>query len=155
MRIRLLTVGRRMPVWVETAFREYAGRMPPELRLELMEIAPGDRGKGASVDRAREVEARRLLDAVPRGARIIALDAAGRQDSTEQLSRRMADWLQDGRDVALLVGGPDGLDASCLRAADHCWSLSRLTLPHMLVRVVLAEQVYRAWSILANHPYHR
>ena len=155
MRLHLLAVGRKMPGWIAEGFREYAGRMPPELRLELVELAPGDRGGGGRVDRAREVEAGRLLGAVPRGARIIALDAGGREETTEQLARRMSGWLQEGRDMALLVGGPDGLAPECLARSEYRWSLSRLTLPHMLVRVVVAEQLYRAWSILANHPYHR
>ncbi len=155
MRLHLLAVGRKMPGWIAEGFREYAGRMPPELRLELVELAPGDRGGGGRVDRAREVEAGRLLGAVPRGARIIALDAGGREETTEQLARRMSGWLQKGRDMALLVGGPDGLAPECLARSEYRWSLSRLTLPHMLVRVVVAEQLYRAWSILANHPYHR
>lgn len=155
MRLQLVAVGQKMPAWVAAGYQEYAARMPPELRLELVELQPGDRGKGANVNRARDVEAQRLLDAPSRGARIIALDPSGRQQSTEQLSRCMADWLQDGRDIALLVGGPDGLGDACLKAADQRWSLSELTLPHMLVRVVVAEQLYRAWSILANHPYHR
>lgn len=155
MRLHLLAVGQKMPGWMAEGFREYAGRMPPELRLELVELAPGDRGRGGSVDRAREVEAGRLLGAVPRGARVIALDAGGREETTEQLARRMSGWLQEGRDMALLVGGPDGLAPECLARSEYRWSLSRLTLPHMLVRVVVAEQLYRAWSILANHPYHR
>jgi len=155
VRLQLLAVGQKMPAWVAQGYRDYAGRMPPELRLELTELPSGDRGKGANVDRAREVEGQRLLAAAARGARIIALDPLGRQETTEQLSGRMSGWLQDGRDVALLVGGPDGLDQACLEAADQRWSLSQLTMPHMLVRVVLAEQLYRAWSILANHPYHR
>lgn len=155
MRLQLLAVGQKMPAWVAVGYQEYASRMPPELRLELVELQSGDRGKGANVNRARDVEAQRLLDAVPRGARVIALDPGGRQQSTGQLSRHMAGWLQDGRDIALLVGGPDGLGDACLEAADQRWSLSELTLPHMLVRVVMAEQLYRAWSILANHPYHR
>jgi len=155
LRLHLLAVGRKMPGWIAEGFREYAGRMPPELRLELVELAPGDRGGGGRVDRAREVEAGRLLGAVPRGARIIALDAGGREETTEQLARRMSGWLQKGRDMALLVGGPDGLAPECLARSEYRWSLSRLTLPHMLVRVVVAEQLYRAWSILANHPYHR
>ncbi|MCC5856767.1 MAG: 23S rRNA (pseudouridine(1915)-N(3))-methyltransferase RlmH [Ectothiorhodospiraceae bacterium] len=155
MRFHLIAIGQRMPRWVAEGFEDYAGRMPPECRLELTALAPGDRGKGANPARARQVEARRLLDAVPKGALTVALDPDGRQWSTEALSEQFAGWLQGGRDVALLVGGPDGLAPDILQRAEQRWSLSRLTLPHMLVRVIVAEQLYRAWSILSNHPYHR
>ncbi len=155
MRVYLMAIGQKMPRWVADGFAEYAGRMPPECRLELIELPSGDRGKGANPGRAREVEGRRLLDAAPKGAGLIALDLQGRQFSTEQLAETMAGWLQGGRDMALLVGGPDGLSPEVLQAVEQRWCLSRLTLPHMLVRVFLAEQLYRAWSILANHPYHR
>ncbi len=144
-----------MPRWVAQGYQEYAGRMPRELRLDLRELASGDRGKGANPARAREVEGQRLLQAVPKGARVIALDGGGRRIDTEALAEAMREWLQDGRDVALLIGGPDGLDDGCLNAADQRWSLSPLTLPHMLVRVLVAEQLYRAWTLITGHPYHR
>lgn len=155
MRIHLLAVGRRMPSWVEEAYAEYAQRLPPECRLELKEINPGQRGKNADTARAIADEGTRMLAAFPKGARIIALDERGQQWSSTELSTRLKDWMQDGRDVALLVGGPDGLAPDCLKRAESKWSLSKMTLPHPLVRVVLAEQIYRAWSILNNHPYHR
>ncbi|SEO75407.1 23S rRNA (pseudouridine1915-N3)-methyltransferase [Aquisalimonas asiatica] len=148
-------MGQKMPRWVAEGYQEYAGRMPRELRLDLRELASGDRGKGGNPARAREVEGQRLLQAVPKGARVIALDGGGRRIDTEALAGAMREWLQDGRDVALLIGGPDGLDDACLKAADQRWSLSPLTLPHMLVRVLVAEQLYRAWTLITGHPYHR
>ncbi|MFV8835871.1 23S rRNA (pseudouridine(1915)-N(3))-methyltransferase RlmH [Aquisalimonas sp.] len=155
MRVQVTAVGQKMPRWVAQGYQEYAGRMPRELRLDLRELASGDRGKGANPARAREVEGQRLLQAVPKGARVIALDGGGRRIDTEALAEAMREWLQDGRDVALLIGGPDGLDDGCLNAADQRWSLSPLTLPHMLVRVLVAEQLYRAWTLITGHPYHR
>ncbi|QIT56325.1 23S rRNA (pseudouridine(1915)-N(3))-methyltransferase RlmH [Aquisalimonas sp. 2447] len=155
MRVQLTAVGQKMPRWVADGYREYAGRMPRELRLDLRELPTGDRGRGGNPERAREIEGQRLLQAVPRDARLIALDQGGRSVDTEALAAAMRDWLQEGRDVALLVGGPDGLDRGCLDAAQQRWSLSPLTLPHMLVRVLIAEQLYRAWTMLAGHPYHR
>ncbi len=155
MRIHLIAIGQKMPRWVAEGFADYAGRMPPECRLELVELPPGDRGKGGNPARAREVEANRLQDALPKGARVIVLDLSGKQWSTEDLAGQLSGWLQGGCDVALLVGGPDGLSPEVLQRADQRWCLSPLTLPHMLVRVFVAEQLYRAWSILSNHPYHR
>lgn len=159
MRIRLLSVGRRMPRWADDAFAEYAKRLPAECALELVEIAPSRRGRGkagaAELDRIRRDEGERLLKALPAAALAVALDVDGRAWSTEQLADRLRAWLADGRDPALLVGGPDGLAQSCLARAEQRWSLSPLTFPHPLVRVILAEQLYRAWSIIAGHPYHR
>lgn len=155
MRVHLLAVGIRMPDWVEAGFAEYAGRLPAECSLVLREIPPERRGKNADIERLRLKEGERLLAAVPKGARIIALDVTGRPWCTEQLAERLGAWMQDGRDVALLVGGPDGLSADCLAQAETRWSLSPLTFPHPLVRIVVAEQLYRAWSIIAGHPYHR
>lgn len=155
MMVHLLAVGTRMPQWVEQGYQEYAGRMPPECALKLTEIAPGKRTKGADLKRLQRQEGERLLAAVPGGARVIALEVTGRSMDTETLSRQLAAWLQEGRDVALLVGGPEGLDAACRQRADQAWSLSPLTLPHPLVRIVVAEQIYRAWSLLQGHPYHR
>ena len=154
MRLRLIAAGTRMPGWVDEGFREYAGRMPRECRLELKEIPLGKRGKGADPARAVAEEGRRMLSAAEGSARV-CLDVRGRAVDTPALARRLQGWMGDGRDVALLVGGPDGLDPACLEGADWRWSLSPLTLPHALVRVLVAEQLYRAWSILAGHPYHR
>jgi 23S rRNA (pseudouridine1915-N3)-methyltransferase len=155
MRIDLIAVGRRMPAWVDAGYAEYARRLPPECALSLLEIEAGPRGKGRSPERARAEEGRRMLRAIPKGSRVIALDAAGSHWSTEALAGQLASWLAGGQDLACLVGGPDGLAPDCLARADQRWSLSRLTFPHPLVRIVVAEQIYRAWSLLRGHPYHR
>ncbi|MBA1146069.1 23S rRNA (pseudouridine(1915)-N(3))-methyltransferase RlmH [Ectothiorhodospiraceae bacterium WFHF3C12] len=155
MKLQIIAVGQRMPRWVQDGFHEYAGRLPPQLKLSLTEVPLGGRGKSAAADGALREEGERLLAAVPRDALVIALDARGRSWSTEDLAGRLDGWMQGGRDVAFLVGGPDGLSAACLERAEARWSLSTLTLPHMMVRVILAEQLYRAWTILQNHPYHR
>ncbi len=155
MKIHLIAVGERMPAWVQQGYEEYARRLPRECALRLVEIAPGRRGKNADTARAVQDESRRMLAAIPKGARVIALEVDGRPWSTEQLADRLQGWLGGGSDVALLVGGPEGLSDEARAAAGQQWSLSPLTLPHPLVRVILAEQLYRAWSILNNHPYHR
>jgi 23S rRNA (pseudouridine1915-N3)-methyltransferase len=159
MRIRLLSVGRRMPRWVNEGFGEYAKRLPAECALELVEIEPAQRTRAktgaADLDRIRRDECERLRKALPDGALAVALDVRGRSWSTEQLAQELETWLAGGRDVALLVGGPDGLSDACLARADQRWSLSTLTFPHPLVRVILAEQLYRAWSLIKGHPYHR
>ena len=155
MNIHLLAVGNRMPGWVEEGYREYAKRLPAECALHLVEIPPGRRGKGADIARALREEGERMLKAIPGNSRVVTLEVEGRPWTTEALAQRLGDWMAGGRDVALLVGGPEGLSAECLARAEQRWSLSPLTLPHPLVRVLLAEQLYRAWSILRNHPYHR
>lgn len=155
MKIHLLAVGARMPGWVKTGYAEYAGRLPRECTLNLVEIPAGNRGPNTEVARAIRAEGERLLAAIPASSRVVALDERGLEWSTAQLAGQLTNWLRDGRDLSLLVGGPDGLDPACRARADQLWSLSRLTLPHSLVRVVVAEQLYRAWSLLHNHPYHR
>lgn len=155
MRIRLIAVGTRMPDWVQTAFAEYAKRLPRELALELMEIPLGPRSKSSSTSAAIAKESAAILSAIGDGDRVIALEVKGKDWSTEQLAQQLAKWQMDGGNVSLLVGGPDGLSDACRARADVHWSLSRLTLPHPLVRVLLSEQIYRAWTILANHPYHK
>jgi 23S rRNA (pseudouridine1915-N3)-methyltransferase len=155
MNIYLISVGNRMPRWVVEGYQEYAKRLPGECALQLIEIAPGHRGKRADTARTLRDEGERMLKAVPKGCRIVALDVLGKAWDTEQLSERLGTWMADGRDLALLVGGPEGLAPGCLVEAELRWSLSPLTLPHPLVRVFLAEQLYRAWSLLRNHPYHR
>jgi 23S rRNA (pseudouridine1915-N3)-methyltransferase len=155
MKIHLLAIGTRMPEWVEKGYAEYAGRLPRECALNLVEIPAGQRGQNPDIARIVRAEGERLLAAAPSGSRRIALDERGQEWSTAELAERLAGWLRDGRAPSLLVGGPDGLDPVCRARADAVWSLSRLTLPHPLVRVVVAEQIYRAWSLLHHHPYHR
>jgi 23S rRNA (pseudouridine1915-N3)-methyltransferase len=155
MKLKLLAVGTRMPSWVEAGCTEYGKRMPPELRIETIEIALGARGKNQPASKAIEKESQALLKAIGSQDFVVALDVIGRTLSTEKLASKLADWQMNGRDVCLIIGGPDGLSAECLARADMRWSLSDLTLPHPLVRIVLMEQMYRAWTINANHPYHR
>ena len=155
MRIHLLSIGGRMPGWVGEGFAEYAGRMPPNLPLQLVELPLAQRGKSSDPARVLEQEGRRMLKAIPERAHVVALEPGGRTLGTEQMAQRLQDWLPLGCDVALLIGGPDGLAPACRARADESWSLSKLTFPHMLVRVVIAEQLYRAWTIIQNHPYHR
>ena len=155
MQIYLIAVGTRMPVWVTEGYREYAHRLPRECSLKLVEITPCKRRKTLNTERIRAAEGQQILAAVPPQATVIALDVRGRSWDTDTLANRLQGWLQDGRDVALLVGGADGLSDKCLERADLHWSLSAHTLPHALVRVVVAEQLYRAWTIISGHPYHR
>ena len=155
MHIHLIAVGQKMPDWVKTGYDEYAKRLPQNFSLKLVEIAPGHRSKSADPKRAIEEESNKILSAIPNGAHVIALDEHGKQWRTQQLANQMRDWMQEGRDIALLVGGPDGLSKQCKQKAQQLWSLSSLTLPHPLVRVFLAEQLYRAWSVTQGHPYHR
>jgi 23S rRNA (pseudouridine1915-N3)-methyltransferase len=155
MRIQLIAVGQKMPDWISTGYHTYAKRFPTDCQLQLVEIAAGKRGKNADIARILRVEGETMLAAVGKGDRIVTLEVTGKPWSTPQLASRLASWQMDGRDISLLVGGPEGLAAECINAADERWSLSALTLPHPLVRVVLAESLYRAWSVNANHPYHR
>ncbi len=155
MDINLIAAGTRMPSWINEGYREYARRLPHECCLKLTEITLGQRAGSTPVERAVSEEGKRMLATITARQRVIAMDVAGRCWSTEQLADKMASWLQDGRDVSLLVGGPDGLSNACLERAEQRWSLSALTLPHPLVRVLLAEQLYRAWTVINNHPYHR
>ena len=155
MKIRLLAVGNKMPAWVEQGYQEYAKRLPRDCSLELVEISPGHRGKNASSDKAMQQEADALKKAIRPGEHVVALAVEGKHWSTERLSEELEGWRNQGGDVALLVGGPDGMTDDVLRLAKQRWSLSPLTLPHPLVRVLLSEQIYRAWTILQGHPYHK
>ncbi len=153
MRIHLLSIGRRMPGWIETGYEEYAKRLPPSCALQLHEIE-ASRGKGAGKTGSRS-EGARLLARIPKGAWVVGLDQRGTQRTTEALADWLAHRLAAGQDLALLIGGPDGLADACRKRAQELWSLSPLTFPHPLVRVLVAEQLYRAWSYLQGHPYHR
>jgi 23S rRNA (pseudouridine1915-N3)-methyltransferase len=155
MKLNLLAVGTKMPAWVSEGYQEYAKRLPRECTLQLQEIAPAKRGKSGSATQWIKEESERLLASVPENHHVIALDVKGKAWTTEQLASQLENWQADGRDVTLLVGGPDGMSNECLQRADQRWSLSPLTLPHPLVRIVMAEQLYRAWTVTQNHPYHR
>ena len=155
MHLTLYAVGNKMPAWVTQGFNNYAHRFPRDMLLKLVEIPPGKRGKNADITRILAKEGELMLAAIPKGSRIITLEVDGIPWTTPQLAHQLERWQFDGRDVALLVGGPEGLAPSCIQASEQKWSLSALTLPHPLVRVFIAESLYRAWSINNNHPYHR
>ncbi len=155
MRLSIITVGGRMPSWVEEGVREYDKRMPRELKLDWREIPLARRSRDADGVKLREKEGEQILRAVPSGDRVIALDVRGKSWSTADLAGQLQDWQMSGDNFSLLVGGPDGLSGACLARAERRWSLSDLTLPHPLVRIILAEQLYRAWTITVKHPYHR
>ncbi len=155
MRLTILAVGGRVPGWVAAGYAEYARRLPPEIGLALREIRQAGRTGGRDPRRNQAREALAIRKALPARGQLVALHAGGRSWTTEQLAGQMRGWQMSGDDISLLIGGPDGIDAGLLRQADVAWSLSPLTLPRALVRVVLAEQLYRAWSINAGHPYHR
>ena len=155
MRIKLIAVGTRMPKWVAQGVEEFAVRLPREWRFEIVEIPVAARGDNADVARLKKAEGEKMLRAIPEGAQVIAFDERGESLSTLDWAKVAQGWMREGRDVALLVGGPDGLAPECLARANRKWSLSKLTLPHALVRVMVLEQLYRAWSVTQNHPYHR
>jgi 23S rRNA (pseudouridine1915-N3)-methyltransferase len=155
MKLWLVAVGQRQPAWADAAYEDFAKRFPGECRLELKAVKAEPRSGGKSVPAMLDAEAARIEAALPRGARRVILDERGERRSTAQLAERLRFWMGDGRDVALVIGGPDGLADSVRRSADETLRLSDLTLPHALARVLLAEALYRAWSLTAGHPYHR
>ena len=155
MKLLILAVGNRMPSWIAEGFSEYAKRMPREAKIELVEIKPEARSSGKTAAQIMDAEAQRIRTALPASALCIALDEHGATPTTKQLAQQMQDWMRQGRDVAFVIGGADGLHESIKHGARHLMALSALTLPHGMVRVLLAEQLYRAHSLLHNHPYHR
>lgn len=155
MKARLVAVGERPPAWVAEGFSEYRKRLSHWLPLQLVEVAPGLRGRQRDVARATQDEGGRVLAALPKQAHVVVLDAGGEMHSSEQLARRLERWRSLGSDLAFVIGGPEGHAPAVLALASERWSLGPLTLPHMLVRLVVAEQLYRGAALLANHPYHR
>lgn len=155
MRLVVVAIGQRQPAWADAAWDDFAKRLPPEMRLELKSLKAEPRTGGKPLGALKAAEAQRIHAALPKGARRVVLDERGERVTTAQLARRLAFWKGDGRDVAFVIGGPDGLDEAVVAGADETLRLSDLTLPHALARVLLAEALYRAWSLDAGHPYHR
>ena len=155
MRLSIIAVGGKMPSWVAQGVDEYCRRMPRELKIKWCEIPLVRRGKDTHAEVLRSREGEKILKTIPGGDQVIALDVRGKRWSTGQLAEKMKAWQMSGNNYSLLIGGPDGLSAACMERANERWSLSDLTLPHPLVRILLAEQLYRAWTITVNHPYHR
>lgn len=155
MKIYLIAVGTKMPNWVAEGFKEYQKRFPRDNELELIEIPAGHRGKNADIERTLQKEGEAMIAAIPKNCIIITLDIPGKMFTTEELAKEMTNWRMSGCDIALLIGGPEGLSNDCKKIAQKSWSLSKLTMPHPLVRIVVAESLYRAWSLTAGLPYHR
>lgn len=155
MKIKLLTVTHKCPNWVQEGFAEYSRRLPQHCQIELIEIPAEKRSNNANLEKIAKKESEKILSAIDASDHVVALEITGKQWKTEDLAKELSQWQQSGSNIALLVGGPEGLDASCQQRANQTWSLSALTFPHFLVRVIIAEQIYRAHTILTNHPYHR
>lgn len=155
MIIHLIAVGTRCTAWAEAGFLDYQKRLPGECKLNLITIPLSKRNKNSQISKHIAEEEKKILAAIPKRSRVIALDVKGQMWNTQQLAQSLQQWQLERQDVSLLIGGPDGLGDTCLNQAERIWSLSPLTLPHALVRIVVAEQLYRAWSLLSNHPYHR
>jgi 23S rRNA (pseudouridine1915-N3)-methyltransferase len=153
--IRLIAVGDRQPSWVDEAFGAYSARLPRDWRFRLDSIPTAKRSKNDRSLKAVQVEGARILAKTDTHEQLVLLDEKGKQMTSSDLAVRLADWQSDGRNLCFVIGGPDGVSAACRERADYIWSLSRLTLPHGLARVLFAEQLYRAWSLQAGHPYHR
>jgi 23S rRNA (pseudouridine1915-N3)-methyltransferase len=153
--IHLIAVGQKMPAWVDQACADFLKRLPRELQLNTIEVPLLKRGKNPDIQRIVRDESRKVLDVVPAGCSLVALDVKGGRLSTEKLATTLNNWMQQGQDIAIVIGGPDGLSNELLQQADQAVSLSDMTFPHPLVRIIIVEQLYRAWTILNNHPYHR
>lgn len=155
MIIHLIAVGTRCTSWAETGFEDYQKRLPAECKLNLISIPLSKRNKNSLISKHIAEEEKKILAAIPKRSRVIALDVKGQMWNTQQLAQSLQQWQLERQDISLLIGGPDGLGDACINHAERIWSLSPLTLPHALVRIVVAEQLYRAWSLLSGHPYHR
>lgn len=155
MHLSIIAIGKSMPSWVETGFQEYSKRLPPEFHLKLIEIEAAKRGKNADISRILQEEGDKILAAIPKNNFVVALEREGKEWDTATLAKNIQQWQLESQSVSFLIGGPEGLSPHCLEKADQKWSLSPLTFPHPLVRIILVEQLYRAWSLLKGHPYHR
>lgn len=155
MKVQIVAVGNKMPSWVVAGTQEYLKRFSNEFAVSFTEISPIKRAKNAKLDNIKELEGEKCISAIPKGNKVIALEVLGKAWSTTDLAKQIDGWKMQGQNVSLLIGGPEGLSAACKQLADVWWSLSPLTLPHPMVRVIVTEALYRAWSVTQNHPYHR
>ena len=155
MRLNLIAVGKRMPIWVDTAFIEYSKRLPKNINFNLTEITPANRNKNRNSDESKKIEEKKINAVISSDDLIIALDVKGKLIRSLSLSKKLNTWIDNQQQISILIGGADGLSSSIKKTADEIWSLSEMTLPHGLVRIIIIEQLYRAWSIISNHPYHR
>ncbi len=155
MKITIIAVGKNMPDWVTSGYTEYANRMPPDYRVELIEISPEKRGKNADIQKISLIEETKITAAIPKGSYCVALDRTGKTSDTLKLAKRLQGWHDNQQSVCFIIGGPEGLSCDFLKKSHDVWSISEMTFPHPLVRIILIEQIYRAWSITINHPYHR
>ena len=155
MRLNLIAVGKRMPIWVDTAFIEYSKRLPKNINFNLTEITPANRNKNRNSDESKKIEEKKINAVISSDDLVIALDVKGKLISSLSLSKKLNTWIDNHQQISILIGGADGLSSSIKKTADEIWSLSEMTLPHGLVRIIIIEQLYRAWSIISNHPYHR
>ena len=155
MHIRILAIGTKMPTWVEEGYYEYAKRFTAGCKIQLVEIPSEKRSKSSNIDQLKQRESDKVARLIKSNHRVIALDVKGKQWSTEDLANQMKNWQQEGKNIDLLIGGPDGFSDTLLQRVDHKWSLSALTFPHPLVRILLIEQLYRAMTFIEGHPYHR
>jgi len=155
MKIRLLTITHKYPAWVQEGYLDYAKRLPPHFNLELIEIPAEKRVAHADIEKIKTREGEKILNCIKPNHHVIAMHVTGKLWSSPELAQQLSKWNQSGRNIDLIIGGPEGLSTACLAKAETQWSLSPLTFPHILVRLILAEQLYRAWSILEQHPYHR
>ena len=155
MHLNLIAVGKRMPIWVDTAFIEYSKRLPKNINFNLTEITPANRNKNRNSDESKKIEEKKINAVISSDDLVIALDVKGKLISSLSLSKKLNTWIDNQQQISILIGGADGLSSSIKKTADEIWSLSEMTLPHGLVRIIIIEQLYRAWSIISNHPYHR
>ena len=155
MRLNLIAVGKRMPIWVDTAFIEYSKRLPKNINFNLTEITPANRNKNRNSDESKKIEEKKINAVISSDDLVIALDVKGKLISSLSLSKKLNTWIDNQQQISILIGGADGLSSSIKKTADEIWSLSDMTLPHGFVRIIIIEQLYRAWSIISNHPYHR
>ncbi|MCW8108621.1 23S rRNA (pseudouridine(1915)-N(3))-methyltransferase RlmH [Alteromonas ponticola] len=155
MRIQIVAVGTKMPDWVNQGVNEFLRRFGPDIDVFFTPVAAGKRGKNADISRILKAEGEAMLSHVEKNHRVVTLEVKGKPWSTANLASQLENWKMDGRDVSMLIGGPEGLSPECIAASEQKWSLSPLTLPHPLVRIIVAESLYRAWTVTQNHPYHR